>query len=55
MRRRLLRLALLSIVVPLVLEVMETVANQLEANKGPTTTSRSLRQASVMGRRVVRR
>ena len=55
MRRRLLRLAILSLVVPLALEAMESAADRLDAAKGPTPASKRLRQASRVGRRLTPR
>lgn len=55
MRRRLLRLALLSVLVPLALEAMDSVADRLEAANGPTPAARRLRQASRTGRALVKR
>lgn len=55
MRRRLLRLALLSVVVPVALEAVDYVADRLEASGGPTSATRTMRRASTVGRRLSRR
>lgn len=55
MRRRLIRLALLSVVVPLALEAMESAADRLEAANGPSKATKRMRQASSVGRRLSKR
>jgi hypothetical protein len=45
MRRRLGRLILVGVVVPVAAKAAVTVADRLEVAKGPTVVSRSLRQA----------
>lgn len=55
MRRRLLRLALLSVLVPLALEAMDSAADRLEAANGPTPVTKRMRQASRVGRALVQR
>lgn len=55
MRRRLLRLALLSVVVPLALQAIDSAADRLEAAKGPTPAAKRLRQASRVGRSLSKR
>lgn len=55
MRRRLIRLALAFVVVPTAIRVAELVAEQMEAQKGPSTSSRTLRRASAVGRRLTQR
>lgn len=55
MRRRLLRLALLSVLVPLALEAMDSAADRLETANGPTPVTKRMRQASRVGRALAQR
>jgi hypothetical protein len=55
MRKRLIRLALMFVVVPAAVRGAEVVADRLEAQSGPSRSSRALRQASAAGRRLAQR
>ena len=56
MRRRIGRLILVGVVVPIAAKAAVTAADRLEAGKRPTVVSRSLRQAgNLAGRRSRRR
>jgi hypothetical protein len=55
MRRRVGRLILVGVVVPLAAKAAVTAADRLEAGKGPTVVSRSLRQAGHLASRRSRR
>lgn len=50
-----MRLALLSVAVPIALQAMEAVADRLEETNGPTPAAKRLRQASAVGRRLSQR
>ncbi len=54
MRRRLLRFALLTVAVPLAVKAVEGMADRIEAVNGPSGSSRALRRASTIGRRLSR-
>lgn len=55
MRRRLLRLAVVTVVVPLAVKAAESTADRLEATRGPSAGSRLLRHGSRLGRRFAGR
>ena len=54
MRRRLLRLVVLSVAVPVASRAAGKVADRLEATNGPTVASRSLRRAGGLAGRYWR-
>jgi len=54
MRRRLAKLALMMLVLPLSIRAAEALADLVEADRGPTKTTRVLRQSSKLGRRLAR-
>ncbi|HET6964953.1 MAG TPA: hypothetical protein VFH58_09290 [Acidimicrobiales bacterium] len=51
MRRRLLRLAVVTVVLPLAVKAAESTADRLEAVNGPSAGTRLLRHGSRLGRR----
>ena len=55
MRRRLVRMALVMVVVPVAVHLAESTADRMEAVHGPSTGSRALRRSSAIGRRWTRR
>ncbi len=55
MRRRLLRLLMMSLVVPAAAVLAEEVADRLEASRGPNRPATALRYGSRFGRRYVGR
>ena len=54
MRRRLVRLLLTTLVFPAAVRTADVIADRLEAERGPSTTTRLLRRGSTLGRRLVR-
>jgi hypothetical protein len=54
-RRRLVRLVALSLLLPAAAQGAAVVADRLEAKNGPSTTTRSLRQAANLAARQGRR
>ena len=55
MRRRLLRLLLLTLVLPVAAALAEEVADRLEASRGPSRSATILRHGSRMGQLYARR
>ena len=55
MRRRLVRAAVVALVLPAGVKAMELAADRLEAAHGPTPSSKFLRRGSTIGRRISRR
>jgi hypothetical protein len=55
MRRRLIRMTLFMVVLPLVIRFAEAVADHLEATRGPSAPSTLLRRGSKVGRWIARR
>lgn len=55
MRRRLVRIALMTLVLPGAVKVAEALADRLEAHGGPSPSSKALRRGSTLGRRLYRR
>lgn len=54
MRRRLLRFALLTVVLPFAVKAVDAMADRIEAVNGPSRPSTLLRRASSIGRRLGR-
>jgi hypothetical protein len=54
MRRRLLRLAVVMVVLPLAAKAADEVADRMELARGPSRPTRLLRQGSSLSRRVAR-
>ncbi len=55
MRRRLIRMGLAMVVLPLAIRLAESSADRLEAVNGPSTGSNLLRRGSAVARRYARR
>jgi hypothetical protein len=55
MKRRLTRMALMMVALPLGVRAAEAIADHLEAGRGPSTATKVLRQSSSLGRRLARR
>ena len=54
MRRRLAKVALMMVVLPLGARAAEVIADRLEAGRSPSTTTKLLRRGSSIGRRLAR-
>ncbi len=52
MRRRLLRLALVTVALPLAVKAAESTADRLESVNGPSAGTRLLRHGSRLGRQL---